>query len=377
MISRGVDERYDDNQRKLNCCRNNKLKIEIYPVYIKYIDISNVIIYFCMVVCCFFASLSLADDFGKHLDKKADLGSENYLSTITLDEKTQTIAGIQTQALEVAKQPMEFVTYGKVISPQPLLELRTKYLALLAQNKSLYARFNESQQNLLRTKNLYAQGVLPARRLEEQQARWQENKSRLDEKSNQLQTLISISRQVWGEPLTSWFVDSNDKKSGEFLQQKALLLQIIIPANIHLISEVKKTFIDETHQRQNAVHVTLISASPIIDPISQSQTYFFKCQERKIPYESQFTAWIATNNQDIKAISIPRSALVWYLGQAYVFIKTANDQFSRRLIPSLITNQQGSFSYENLHVGEEIVVTGAQTLHSQSLKSTIPSIDKN
>ena len=376
MMSKVVGGRFADNKRDLNGC-NNKLKGDAYPVYfIKYINIIS-IIYFCVVTCYFSINLSLADNFGKNLDNKAVLGSTNNLSTITLDEKNQNLAGIKTQALEVAKQPVEFVTYGKVISPQPLLELRTKYLTLLAQNKSLYARFNESQQNLLRTKNLYAQGVVPARRLEDQQTRWQENKSHLDENGSQLQTLISSSRQVWGEPLTSWFVDSNDKKSGEFLQKKALLLQIIIPANIHLISEVKKTFIDETHQRQNAAPVTLISVSPIIDPISQSQTYFFKCQDRKVPYESQFTAWIATNNQNIKAISIPKSALVWHLGQAYVFIKTANDQFNRRLIPDLITSQQGYFSYENLHVGEEIVVTGAQTLLSQSLKSAIPGFDSN
>ena len=203
---------------------------------------------------------------------------ESALSTIKLDEKIQKIAGIQTQVLDVAKQPVEFVTYGKVINPQPLLELRLKYLTFLAQHKSLYARFNESQQNLLRTKNLYAQGVVPARRLEEQQARWQEDNSRLDENGNQLQTLISSSRQVWGEPLTSWFFDRNDKKSEELLNQKALLLQITIPANIHLISEVKNTFIDETHQRQNAAPVTLISESPIIDPISQNQIFFFKCE---------------------------------------------------------------------------------------------------
>ena len=226
-------------------------------------------------------------------------------------------------------------------------------------------------------KNLYAQGVVPARRLEEQQARWQEDNSRLDENGNQLQTLISSSRQVWGEPLTSWFFDRNDKKSEELLKQKALLLQITIPANIHLISEVKNTFIDETHQRQNAVPVTLISESPIIDPISQNQIFFFKCEGKKIPFESQFTAWIITNNQEHKAISIPKSALVWNLGEAYVFIKTTNDQFIPRLIPSLITNQQGYFSYENIQVGEEIVVIGAQTLLSQSLKSTIPSFNKN
>lgn len=376
MMSKVVGGRFADNKIDLNDC-NNRLKGDVYPVYfIKYINIIS-IIYFCVVACYFSINLSLADNFGKNLDNKAVLGSTNNLSTITLDEKNQNLAGIKTQDLEVAKQPVEFVTYGKVISPQPLLELRTKYLTLLAQNKSLYARFNESQQNLLRTKNLYAQGVVPAKRLEEQQTRWQENKSHLDENGSQLQTLISSSRQVWGEPLTSWFIDSNDKKSGEFLQKKALLLQIIIPANTHLISEVKKTFIDKTHQRQNAAPVTLISVSPIIDPISQSQTYFFKCQDRKVPYESQFTAWIATNNQNIKAISIPKSALVWHLGQAYVFIKTANDQFNRRLIPDLITSQQGYFSYENLHVGEEIVVIGAQTLLSQSLKSAIPGFDSN
>ena len=145
MMSKVVGGRFSDNKRDLNGC-NNKLKGDAYPVYfIKYINIIS-IIYFCVVACYFSINLSLADNFGKNLDNKAVLGSTNNLSTITLDEKNQNLAGIKTQALEVAKQPVEFVTYGKVISPQPLIELRTKYLTLLAQNKSLYARFNESQQ---------------------------------------------------------------------------------------------------------------------------------------------------------------------------------------------------------------------------------------
>jgi len=43
-------------------------------------------------------------------------------------------------------------------------------------------------------------------------------------------------------------------------------------------------------------------------------------------------AWIPDKGENQAGVVIPKSALVWYMDQAFVYIKTAEEQFSRRSI---------------------------------------------
>jgi hypothetical protein len=76
-------------------------------------------------------------------------------------------------------------------------------------------------------------------------------------------------------------------------------------------------------------------------------------------------------------VNIPKSALIWHLGQAFVFVKSADQQFALRALANYTPSLQGYFVTGALQPGEEIVTTGAQTLLSQHLKALIPSEDKD
>lgn len=298
-------------------------------------------------------------------------------SLLQLDQAGQQLAGIQTLPLAPANQTPEFSAYGTVLSLEPLLALRQQYLAASAQQDSAQARYSEAQHNLKRTQDLHQQDIVSTRRLQEQQAIWQADKANLAANSYQQQLIAANSRLLWGETLSHWFTHAQDKNATELLEYRAQLLLITLPANTRLEPSVNIAYVHERGQRQAALPATLVSASPQVDPVSQGPRYFFKCTQCRLPFGAHVTAWIPAAGRVDSGVNIPHSALVWHMGQAFVFVKTDAEHFSRRPLANFSSNSQGYFVAGTLKPGEEVVTAGAQTLLSQQLKGQIPDEDKD
>jgi membrane fusion protein, multidrug efflux system len=296
---------------------------------------------------------------------------------LNLSPKSQQLAGIKTQPLEAAQQQPEFTAFGQIVSLEPLLQQRQQYLAARTQQDSAKAKYDEAHLNLSRTRNLHEQDIVSTRRLQEQQAQWQADKASLDASGYQQQTILAASRLEWGEPLTDWFIRTPGKTAEQFLNHDAQLLQVTLPANKPLNAEIRRIVVDEHGRHDTAIPATLISASPRIDPLSLGERYFFKIEGRRLPFGAHVTAWIANDARQATGVIVPESAVVWHLGQAFVFIKSADDHFSRRALRAFTPANQGYFATESLQPGEEIVTIGAQTLLSQQLKARIPSEDED
>ncbi|MDD1621686.1 MAG: hypothetical protein LUQ11_09405 [Methylococcaceae bacterium] len=332
----------------------------------------------CLILCLSSLSVKvIADDDDPPQSTGGSAMTADGEVTLNLAPKSQQLAGIKTQPLEAAQQQPEFTAFGTIVSLEPLLQLRQQYLAARAQQDGAKAKYNEAHLNLSRTRNLHDQDIVSTRRLQEQQAQWQADKASLDASGYQQQTILSTSRLEWGDTLTDWFIRAQGKTAEQFLNHGAQLLQVTLPANTHLNPDIRRIFIDEHGRRDTAIQATLISASPRIDPISQGERFFFKIEGRRIPFGTHVTAWIADDAGQTPGVIVPASALVWHLGQAFVFIKTADNHFSRRALPAYTPGSQGYFVTKSLRAGEEIVTTGAQTLLSQELKNLIPNEDKD
>jgi hypothetical protein len=312
------------------------------------------------------------DDDEKSTAKVPKLASNNSLH---LQITAQKLAGIKTQILKPIQQQAEFTAYGSVLSLDALLQLRQQYLAAQTQQNSAKAKYTETHLNLARTENLHHQDIVSTRRLQEQQAQWQTDKANLDASLYQQNSIITSSRLQWGEVLTNWFVLMHGNTSEAFLHHTAQLVQITLPTNSYLPGNIQHILIDEHGQRASASQATLISASPQIDPISQGQRYFFKSAEKQIPFGSHITAWIPSDTDTINGVNLPKSAIVWQMNKPYVYLKTSEQEFTRKAISTYPSRDADYFMTASLEAGEEVVITGAQTLLSQQLKALIPDED--
>ena len=332
-----------------------------------------------LLIACFFAlnlflmPWSVADDENSSSKVQNDIGQ----SVIRLDTEARKLSGIETLILRPASRFAEFTAYGKAINIHPLLALRNRYLLALTERSSAKAKFRQAEQNISRQQDLYRDGVSSKRSLQEQQAQWQSYKAQVDATDFQSKAIIDEALISWGKELTNWAISNDSKKFDAFLSGRQTLLQITLPANKHLPDTVQTIYIEASGNRSKAHKAELISMATRIESAAQGESYYFRTGDKDIITGMNVTAWIPEQNEQMTGVIIPKSALIWYMDQAFVYLKTAEDTFSRRTLEHYSASADGYFISDGIKPGEQIVTKGAQMLLSEELRGQIPSEDND
>ncbi|MGR8998665.1 MAG: efflux RND transporter periplasmic adaptor subunit, partial [Gammaproteobacteria bacterium] len=300
---------------------------------------------------------------------------DNGQSVIKLDTETQRLSGIETITLKPVNYQAEFTANGKAINIQPLLALRNRYLIALTENTSAKARFKQAEQNISRQQDLYRHGASSKRSLQEQQAQWQANKAQVNATNYQNQAIIDEALLLWGKELTGWAMSSDSDKLGAFLSGRKRLLYIALPTNKHLDADIQTIYIEASGDRSKARKAELVSVAAKTEAVAQGESYYFQTDDKNIITGMNVTAWIPEQNVQLTGVIIPKSALIRYMGQAFVYLKTTQESFSRRIIDQYSATSEGYFIPDAINPGEQIVTTGGQMLLSEELRGQIPGED--
>ncbi len=344
-----------------------------------------------LIACLFTLSVSLgfADDDDKPVAK---LPSSAVPGTVFLTHQAQSLSGLQTIMLTPVIHHAEFTAHGKAVNIQPLIELRLRYLVALTEHGGATARFKQAEQNIKRQQDLYHDGATSKRNVQVQQAQWQTDKAQVDASSVQGKTIAAEARLNWGEKLAEWALAKDSDKLSAFLSGQKTLLQITLPVNKQLANNISSIDVEASGNRSAASKAELISAAPQTDTTVQGESYFFQTDGRRIcsrqpcgihtiPGDNHIrtgmrvAAWIPEQSENQSGVVIPKSALVWHLDQAFVYIKTAEEQFSRRTIDQYSATTGGYFVGNGIKAGEQLVVTGGQMLLSEEFRGQIPNED--
>lgn len=296
-------------------------------------------------------------------------------TVINLDAKAQQHSGLQTIKLKPATYQAEFTAYGKVLAIQPLIELRHRYLTALTQRNAAHAKFRQAGQSINRQQALYREGITAKRNLEDQQAQWQIDKAQLEASHFQDQAIKEEAQLLWGKSLSAWILASDTNKLDALLSGQQKLLQITLPSNQQLSDDTKTVLIAASGNRSKAQTAELISVAPQTDVSNQGSSYFFTTRAKNLGIGMTVTAWIPEQNARMSGVIIPKSALLWAMDQAFVYVKTDEESFSRRLIDHYSISNDGYFVSEALKPDEELVITGGQMLLSEEMRGQIPDED--
>lgn len=319
----------------------------------------------------FTATIAIADDDTPQPTTRA----LNEQTIIKLDTETQLASGIETATLKATKHQTEIITYGKAISIQPLLELRTRYLMALTDRSRAIAKFKQTEQNTKRQQDLYEHGAASKRHLQDQQAQWQADKAQLDASQFQDQAIVNEATLTWGRKLTEWALFTNTDELNAFLTGRKTLLQITLPSNRQIEGSEQTIYIETSGERSKAQKAELISPAPQTDSNAQGASYFFQTSGNAIRPGMNLSAWIPEAKQHLSGVIIPKSAVCWSMDQAFVYIKTDQETFSRRPINTYLTTADGYFVEHDLKPDEQIVTVGAQILLSEEMRQQIPDED--
>jgi hypothetical protein len=327
-----------------------------------------------LIACLFILSISLsfADDDDNPVAKPPESAKPG---TVFLSAQSQSLSGLQTITLAPASHHAEFTAYGKAVNIQPLIELRHRYLLTLTERGGAAARFKQAEQNIQRQQDLYHEGATSKRNLQVQQAQWQTDKAQVDASSVQGKAIAAEARLNWGDKLAEWALSTDSDQLSAFLSGKKTLLQITLPVNKQLASDISSIDIEASGNRSAANKAELISTAPQTDTTAQGESYFFQTDDRRIRVGMRVATWIPEQGENQAGVVIPKSALVWHLDQAFVYIKTAEEQFSRRTIDQYSATTGGYFVGSGIKAGEQLVVTGGQMLLSEEFRGQIPNED--
>jgi hypothetical protein len=308
-------------------------------------------------------------------DDDALLKSPKGVLSVTLDSQTQTQTGLKTVKVASVNRQTEFETFGKVVSIEPLLVLRERYLLAQAELKSATAKLKQTEQNWQRQQALFKNGISAKRSLQELDAQKFADQAAVESSHVRSLALLNEAKLSWGDTLAQWIISPQCDNLKAILTGQRQLVQVTLPPNKLLPDHLQQISVDSAGIRSRAVPAEFIARSAQVDSVAQGENYFFETSNSAMRPGMKINAWIAESESTQPGVFIPESALLWYMDQAYIFIKTAENTFVRRNVSQFVRDKQGYFVSDGLQAGEEIVSEGAQLLLSEELRGQIPDDD--
>lgn len=109
------------------------------------------------------------------------------------------------------------------------------------------------------------------------------------------------------------------------------------------------------------------------DPKTLGQTLLFRVGAEGLPLRpgQAVTAYLPTSGMSHAGVVIPRPAIVRFSGRAWAYVEIGGGQFTRREVPLTHPTDAGWFVVSGFTLGEQLVVTGAEVLLSEELKSEL------
>jgi hypothetical protein len=209
----------------------------------------------------------------------------------------------------------------------------------------------------------------------DQEAQVLSDQAILDASQVRLMKIKSEARLLWGNKLAELALSGQVNKLAGFLSGDQFILQIILPTNKQLDSKIDTIFVEPSGNRSKAYPAVLVSRSAQVDNGIPGESYFFQVGAVDLRSGMKVTAWIPELAENDSGVIVPESALIWYMDQVYVYIKTSKVNFIRRMIKSFLKIPEGYFIAKDIKEGEAVVVTGGQMLLSEEMRGQIPDED--
>jgi hypothetical protein len=293
---------------------------------------------------------------------------QNGEITITLDTAAQQRNGVGVLPLQSATRREEVRAAAVVLSPQELIDLRTAFVSAVALVEKAKAALQVSKREYERLSALYQQD----RNASQKAVQGAEGTMRADETNlraaqNSLHLAQSDVRQRWGAVIAEWlFSDSPEYEA--LISRMEVLVQVTLPGGSAPAAPSAASV--ETPQGK-ILPVRFVSPFPRLDPRIQGPSFLYIVPTDPELVPGMTLIALLPTGARIRGVVIPREAVVWWQGNAWIYVQSAVNQFVRREIPTEMPVVGGWVVTKGLVRGQEIVVSGAQQLLSEEFRSQI------
>ncbi|BCM24939.1 efflux RND transporter periplasmic adaptor subunit [Methyloradius palustris] len=303
------------------------------------------------------------------------VSAESGVTVVTLSPDTQKQSDITTSTPKASKHQATLTALGTVVNLDTLIELRSRYFAATADAELARASLINSQQEYKRLAKLNEDNHnISDRAVIASEALYKADQAKLAAAENAANNIRDTIRQGWGETLTLEATAQPAKPLFQgLLSYQEVLVQVTLPFSAALPKAGSTINITPTGTQTKSIVASFVSVSPTTDNSSLGKTFYYRAAADDLRAGMRIKVDLAENSH-LSGVLIPKSAVVWYGGKAWVYKKIDSDHFSRQPVSADTETDDGWFNpagVTSITAQDEIVVNGAQLLLSEEFKYQI------
>jgi hypothetical protein len=279
---------------------------------------------------------------------------------VKMDRATQERIALKMDTLQSTAEPREAVAYGKALDPASLATLASE---LSAAEASLRASRAEAErlQGLNRDEKSVA-----LRALETAGAQFAVDQSRV----RSARERIALT---WGAKLSDLDVQALEDFVRQLVKLETIVAEVNLPIGVVLSAPPTSAHVSVVGQEDQIVSADAVWMAPSVGPLAQGQGFLLRVATPPANVRPGvfIIAHLHLPGEAQQGVVVPRSALVRLNGAAWAYVQLGDEEFTRREVKPDHPTDRGWFSSAGWKDGERVVVTGAQLLLSEELKSEI------
>lgn len=319
-----------------------------------------------LLILCFFLF-----SFNSYADDNDTMTQYN----VVIEEPAQIISDLKTIKLHRTYFNPQIETFAILVDLLPLFQARANYFKALAEQQMALLQLEQAQWDIRRVQNLQHENIISTRKFREQKTHLDIAKVNAQASQSQSETLRLQTEAQWGKIVSHWFLSAQSPHFLDLSEKNKCLYLLYLPKQL----KVPPTTIalQTANQNEPKQAAKLISNAPISGINQQTGApYFYLSNKVSEGYQQRVNAWIPTQEAALSGVIIPVSALVWHLGQSFVYIKVDDEHFKRILIgQKKRINTENYFIQRTLQQDDILVISGAQMLLSEEFRGQIPTDD--
>jgi hypothetical protein len=246
----------------------------------------------------------------------------------------------------------EVAAFGRVLDPVPLI-------ALAAEVETARAALDASQKEVEREQKLFAAGVnASAQTVETATAAVARDRATLA--SARARLIASV-----GHPLAD---TANLAQMVAGLEQGRALARLDVLAGDTVAADAKVARVSLAGS-SDAFDATVLGAAPTSDPQVSGQGFLVLLKDHPLPAGAALRGTLPAPGETEKALVLPRSAVVYHQGSAWIYVLGEEDTFERKLVTLGRTVGDGVVIASGAEPDEQVAITGAGQLLSAELQA--------
>jgi hypothetical protein len=296
----------------------------------------------------------------------------NGRTVVTLDALTRKRAGIAVETLHEAELQRQAAAAATVLPVQDLATMRAALVSDLANIGKAQVAVDASRKEYGRLRALFEQNQNASQKsVEMAEAAVNTNRAALQEAQQELEVQKMASAESWGSVVAEW-IAAGKPQLDRVLRHQELLVEVTLQPD-HPSAAPRSVALSAPGG--HLVPAKYLSPYPRVDPRIQGISLLYQAGAYPgLEPGMNLVAHLAAGAR-VKGVLLPRSAIVWWQGQAWVYVQTARAQFSREPVSTSDPVAAGYFETDGLKPGVRVVTRGAEELLTEEFRSQIQPED--